>query len=91
MVRCEGDMIRRVPIFGGDFESEGEAEETVDDGYYGPAIGNGERSVLNTCGVSGGSDYGVGRCGLWDNLRSLGRNSRAGRNLLARLLRSVRA
>lgn len=49
VVGGEGDVVCGVPVFGGDFEGEGEVEELVDYGNYFAAIGDGERTVLLRC------------------------------------------
>lgn len=46
VVGCEGNVILRVPVFGADFEVEGEGEEAINDGDYGAAGGDGEGAVL---------------------------------------------
>ncbi len=52
MVGRERDVVGRVPVFGADLEREGEAEEVVDCGDYGAAVGNGQGAVLCACCVS---------------------------------------
>jgi hypothetical protein len=46
VVGCEGYMVCRMPVFGADFEREGEAEEVVDCWDYGAAIGDGKGAGL---------------------------------------------
>jgi hypothetical protein len=53
VVGGERDVVCWVPVFGADFEGEGEGEEVVDGGDYGAAIGDGEGAVLYGCCVSG--------------------------------------
>lgn len=65
MVGREGDVVCGVPVFGADFEREGEGEEVVDCGDYGAAVGDGEGAVLCGCCcvsgiVVGGGGIGVG-------------------------------
>lgn len=45
MVGREGDVVLRMEIPSGDFEGEGEEEESVEDGEDGAAVGNGEGAV----------------------------------------------
>lgn len=46
VVGGEGDVVRRVPVFGGDFEGEWVGEERVDGGEDGAAVGDGKGAVL---------------------------------------------
>jgi hypothetical protein len=52
VVGGERDVVCWVPVFGTDFDREGEGEEVVNCGDYGAAIGDGERAVLYGCCVS---------------------------------------
>lgn len=42
----EGDVVCGVPVFGSDFEGEGEGEELVDDGYDVASTGHCKGTVL---------------------------------------------
>jgi hypothetical protein len=53
VVGGERDVVCWVPVFGADFDREGEGEEVVNCGDYGAAIGDGEGAVLYGCCVSG--------------------------------------
>lgn len=56
VVRGEGDVALRVPVFGGDFEGEGVGEECVDGGENGAAIGDRETTGLCEVLVGGGDE-----------------------------------
>lgn len=83
MIAGEGDMVCGVPVFGADFEREGEAEEAIDCGDYGAAIGDGEGAVLCQCPVI---PVDFGGEGEWRGIVGL----RVGKNLLVRPLLSGR-
>lgn len=46
MVAREGDVVPRMPVFGADFEREGERQEGVDGGEDGAGVGDCEGAVL---------------------------------------------
>jgi hypothetical protein len=46
VVGREGDVVLRVPVFGADFQGEGQGEEVVDCGDYSAAGGDCEGAIL---------------------------------------------
>ncbi len=46
MVVCEGDVVDRVPVFGGQLQDEREEQQRVDDGDDGAAVGDREGAIL---------------------------------------------
>ena len=49
MVRREGDVVRRMPVFGGDFYCEWKFKQVVDGGEYIAAFRDGKGTVLRQC------------------------------------------